>query len=190
MKKIAYVREKSRKFIFTLNEKISDYSLTIESLPDAVWEESDLGRLVSELDHNCMFALSGVDDLGRNMVETLELLAAIWASEASFLIVSVNLVVNPSLVKGPWDIFFLKIVEAERRRRSERTKAALALRKKAGVVLGTPPGPRSSKLDKHRKQIEKSIRMGTTQQFLAVKYKVTPATLSYWMKKNGLRRVR
>lgn len=190
MRKIAYVREESRKHVFTLNEQFSDFSLIVESHLEEVWEKSDLGCLICDLDHNCILAITGADDLGKNILEALELSAAIAASETSLFVVSGELSFLPGEKNNPWDYFFLKLVEAERRRRSERTKVALALRKKAGVVLGTPPGPRSSKLDKHRKQIEASLRTGTTQQFLARKYKVTPATLSYWMKKNDLRRKR
>lgn len=76
--------------------------------------------------------------------------------------------------------------EIERDLISERTKEALAARKKAGVRLGRPRGPGKSKLDPYREEIEALLKCGSRQKYIAKKYQVTPATLSNWIRKNGI----
>ena len=43
---------------------------------------------------------------------------------------------------------------------SQRTKEALAAKKKAGIKLGRPTGSGKSKLDKHRPEIEALLQNG------------------------------
>lgn len=188
MKKTAYIREKNRTYIFALDKQRAKWTLSIETSPDAAWEDSVLYRIINELKAGDILIVGDMRDLGRNITEALEILAAILEAGAILEIVAGGRVVNPENATAPWSQLFLGLVDVEKSRRSERTRVALSRRKKEGGRLGTPPGIRRSKLDKHKKQIEEQLRQGVTQKFLAKKYKLTPATLSYWMKKNGIKR--
>ena len=77
--------------------------------------------------------------------------------------------------------------EIERDLISQRTKKALAAKKKAGVKLGRPKGVGKSQLDKFRLEIEALLTNGSTQKFIASRYDTTEANLSRWLKKHGLR---
>jgi len=78
--------------------------------------------------------------------------------------------------------------ETERDLISKRTRESLKARKLAGVKLGRPKGPGKSKLDAFRPEIEALLRNGSTQKFIANRYKVTEATLSNWLKKNNVKK--
>jgi DNA invertase Pin-like site-specific DNA recombinase len=83
---------------------------------------------------------------------------------------------------------FAMAAEIERDLISQRTKEALAARKRAGKKLGRPAGSGKSKLDKHRPEIEALLSNGSTQRFIAKRFGTTEANLSRWLKKHGLRR--
>jgi DNA invertase Pin-like site-specific DNA recombinase len=101
-------------------------------------------------------------------------------------------------VKGNWQLdnsiqskiiamAFSMAAEIERDLISQRTKEALAPKKKAGVRLGRPKGAGKSKLDKFRPEIEALLANGSTQKYIAKRYNTTEANLSRWLKKQGLR---
>lgn len=188
MKTICYVRDESRKHVFT-DDEFSDFPLTVENCPDEAWEKSDLGKIIENLDIHSRLVVADCRDLGRNILDSLETLAAIGEQESSMRIV-LDIFYISEKTPFPWRELFLKLVEIERSRRSERSKEALRRKKASGVVLGRPPASRGSILDKHKDQIHKSLNQGTTQKFLAIKYKVSTSTMSTWMKTTGLRRKR
>ena len=79
---------------------------------------------------------------------------------------------------------FSMAAETERELISSRTKEALAVIKKSGVKLGRPKGDVKSKLDQYKPEINALLANGSTQKFIANRYKATQATMSNWMKKN------
>jgi len=83
---------------------------------------------------------------------------------------------------------FSMAAEIERDLISKRTREALQARKLSGMRLGRPKGPGKSKLDVFRIDIEALLNNGSTQKFIAKRYKVTEPTLCNWMKKNTIRR--
>ena len=85
---------------------------------------------------------------------------------------------------------FAMASEIERELISVRTKEALRAKKAQGIKLGRPRGTGKSKLDKYKVEIEALFRNGSTQKFIANRYKTTEANLYNWMKKNGLKKVK
>ena len=80
--------------------------------------------------------------------------------------------------------------EIERDLLSQRTKEALAARKRAGFILGRPHGIGKSKLDQSRPEIEAFLQNGATQKFIAHRYGTTEANLSRWMAKHQMKKIR
>lgn len=76
---------------------------------------------------------------------------------------------------------FSLLAEIERDLISERTKSALAARKKAGVKLGRPA--MRSKLDIKEEEIKEMLEMSIKQKAIAKKVGCTEATLSNWLKR-------
>lgn len=73
---------------------------------------------------------------------------------------------------------------------TDRTKEALRFKKQQGIKLGRPKGPGKSKLDAFRPEIESLLANGTTQKFIANRYRTTEANLHNWLKKHGLKTAR
>ena len=101
-------------------------------------------------------------------------------------------------VKGNWHLdqsmqskiiamAFSMAAEIERELISQRTTEALRFRKAQGLPLGRPQGPGKSKLDPYRPEIEGLLANGSTQRFIARRYKTTEANLHNWLKKQGLK---
>ncbi len=80
--------------------------------------------------------------------------------------------------------------EIERDLISQRTTEALRYKKAQGIKLGRPKGPGKSKLDAFRPEIEGLLANGSTQKFIAGRYKTTEANLHNWLKKHRLKPVR
>src|SRR6266436_4229941 len=72
--------------------------------------------------------------------------------------------------------------------RAFNSVSCLLLFKKAqGMKLGRPTGPGKSKLDPYRPEIEGLLANGSTQKFIARRYRTTQANLHHWLKKRGLK---
>jgi DNA invertase Pin-like site-specific DNA recombinase len=56
---------------------------------------------------------------------------------------------------------------------SQRTKEALQFKKQQGMKLGRPKGKGKSKLDMFKPEIESLLANGSTQKFVAHRYKTT-----------------
>jgi len=78
--------------------------------------------------------------------------------------------------------------EIERDLISQRTKAALATKRAQGVRLGRPPGPGTSKLDKHREEIIELLTLGVMKHRVAARFETTPTNLlRHWLKKRKIK---
>jgi len=107
--------------------------------------------------------------------------------------------INIYSVKGNWQLdgtiqsniiamAFSMASEIERDLISARTKEALKAKKAQGIKLGRPIGSGKSKLDKYKPEIIALLANGSTQKFIANRYKTTEANLHNWLKKNGIKK--
>ena len=62
----------------------------------------------------------------------------------------------------------------------------MQFKKQQGMKLGRPKGKGKSKLDMFKPEIESLLANGSTQKFVAHRYKTTEANLHNWLKKNNL----
>ena len=151
------------------------------------WKKRKIAQVIDELEQGDHLIVSELSRLGRSMLECMEILSI--ASQKGIHIYA---------VKGDWQLdnsiqskivamAFAMAAEIERDLISQRTKEALAAKKKAGIKLGRPRGVGKSKLDQYRPEIEALLANGSTQKFIAQHYATTEANLSRWMKKHNLR---
>jgi DNA invertase Pin-like site-specific DNA recombinase len=152
------------------------------------WKKRKTAEIIDELGDGDVLIVSELSRLGRSMLECMEILSI--ASEKGIHIYAVkgNWQLDDSIQSKIVAMAFSMAAEIERDLISQRTKEALAARRRAGKPLGRPRGPGKSKLDQYRPEIEALLANGSTQKFIANRYGTTEANLSLWLKKHGLRR--
>lgn len=152
------------------------------------WKQRKIGPLLTELKKGDTILLSEFSRLGRSMLECMEIIS-----------IAVEKGIKIYTVKGGWQLdntiqskvmamVFSMAAEIERDLISKRTKEALQSIRLSGVQLGRPKGPGKSKLDVFRPEIEALLSNGSSQKFIAGRYKVTEPTLCNWMKKNKIKK--
>jgi DNA invertase Pin-like site-specific DNA recombinase len=152
------------------------------------WKKRRIAQVLEQLDSGDTLIVSELSRLGRSMLECMEILSIALEKKILVYAVKGNWQLDDSIQSKIVAMAFSMAAEIERDLISQRTKEALAAKKKAGMKLGRPTGPGKSKLDKHRPEIEALLANGSTQRFIAQRYNTTEANLSRWMKKRGLKR--
>lgn len=199
-KTIAYLRvsttdqdlEKNRFDILKLaNEKeLGQVSWIEEKISTRVsWHSRQIANVIQELNAGDNLIVSELSRLGRSMLECMEILSIAFQKGIHIYAVKGNWRLDNSIQSKIVAMAFSMAAEIERDLISQRTKEALAARKKAGIKLGRPRGVGKSKLDQYRPEIEALLKNGSTQKFIAKRYSTTEANLSRWMKVYRLRKV-
>ena len=200
-KTIAYLRvstdeqdlKKNRADILHLaNEKgLSKVHWVEETVSSRIsWKKRKIAQVIQELAEGDNLIVSELSRLGRSMLECMEILALATEKKIHLYAVKGNWQLEHSLQSKIMAMVFSMAAEIERDLLSQRTKEALAARKRAGMKLGRPQGAGKSKLDPHRPEIESMLKNGATQKYIAQRYKTTEVNLSLWLAKHGLRRRR
>lgn len=154
------------------------------------WRKRAIARVLDELQVGDTLVVSELSRLGRSMLECMEILSIASQKGINLYAVKGNWQLDGTIQSKIMAMAFAMAAEIERDLISQRTKEALAARKRAGKKLGRPRGSGKSKLDKYRPEIEALMANGATQKFIAERYGTTEANLSRWLKKHGLRRER
>ena len=152
------------------------------------WKKRKVAQLLDELDKDDVILLSEFSRLGRSMLECMEIISIAMQKGIRIYTVKGNWQLGDTIQSKVMAIVFSMASEIERDLISKRTRESLKARKLAGVKLGRPKGPGKSKLDAYRPEIEALLSNGSTQKFIAHRYKVTEATLCNWMKKNKIKK--
>ena len=153
------------------------------------WRKRQLAPVLERLQGGDNLIVSELSRLGRSMLECMEILSIASQKRVNIYAVKGNWRLDNSIQSKIVAMAFSMAAEIERDLISQRTKEALAARKKAGLKLGRPRGSGKSKLDKFRPEIEALLANGSTQKFVARRYETTEANFSRWMKKHDLKRV-
>jgi DNA invertase Pin-like site-specific DNA recombinase len=194
-KTVAYLRvsEKNKADILHLaNDKnLGKVEWVEEQVSGRVsWKKRKVAQILEGLKGNDNLLVSELSRLGRSMLECMEILSIASQRGVNVYAVKGNWQLDQSIQSKILAMAFAMAAEIERDLISQRTKEALAARKRAGKKLGRPKGSGKSKLDKYRPEIEALLKNGSTQKFIANRYGTTEANLSRWLKKHGLRRQR
>lgn len=154
------------------------------------WRKRQLARVIDALKSDDVLMVSELSRLGRSMLECMEILSVATDRGIRVYAVKGNWQLDGSLQSKVVAMAFAMAAEIERDLISQRTREALAARRKDGKILGRPKGSGKSKLDAHHAEIEALMANGATQRFIAQRYQTTEANLSRWLKKHHLRRPR
>ncbi len=154
------------------------------------WRKREIAQVMEKLQSGDNLVVSELSRLGRSMLECMEILSIASQKKINIYAVKGNWQLDQSIQSKILAMAFAMASEIERDLISQRTKEALAAKKRAGIKLGRPKGSGSSKLDKHRPEIEALLETGSTQRYIASRFNTTESNLSRWMKKHGLKRMK
>jgi DNA invertase Pin-like site-specific DNA recombinase len=154
------------------------------------WRKRKIATILESLHAGDNLLVSELSRLGRSMLECMELLSIATDKHINIYTVKGNWQLDGSIQSKIIAMAFSMAAEIERDLLSQRTKEALAARKRAGFKLGRPKGIGKSKLDQFRPEIEVFLQNGATQKFIAHRYGTTEANLSRWMAKHHIRKIR
>ena len=152
------------------------------------WKKRKIAVVIDELSAGDTLIVSELSRLGRSMLECMEILSIAFEREINIYAVKGNWQLDNSLQSKILAMAFTMAAEIERDLISQRTKEALAARKRSGKPIGRPKGSGKSKLDKHLAEIERLLGEGSTQKYIAARFNTSETNLSRWMKKHGLSR--
>lgn len=150
------------------------------------WRDRLITQLLNELKPHDVIIVSELSRLGRSMLECMEILSFATRQEICIYSVKGNWQLNDTIQSKIIALAFSMAAEIERDLISQRTKEALQFKKAQGMKLGRPKGTGKSKLDAFKPEIESLLANGSTQKFVAQRYKTTEANLHNWLKKNHL----
>jgi DNA invertase Pin-like site-specific DNA recombinase len=196
-KTIAYLRvstidqdiEKNKAAILALaNHKVLGHVQFVEEKVSGKisWKKRKIAEILDTAQKGDSIIVSELSRLGRSMLECMEILS-----------IATQKGINVYAVKGDWQLTnsiqskiiamaFSMASEIERDLISKRTREALQVKKQNGMQLGRPKGIGKSKLDIYRIEIEALIKNGSTQKFIAKRYKTTEANLHHFLKQRGI----
>lgn len=151
-----------------------------------LWRKRKIAEILDDLKAGDSIIVSELSRLGRSMLECMEILSVSLQKGVHVYAVKGNWKLDNSIQSKIIAMAFSMAAEIERDLISSRTTEALRHRKAMGMKLGRPTGPGKSKLDQYRPEIEALLANGSTQRFIAGRYKTTEGNFSNWMKKNKI----
>jgi DNA invertase Pin-like site-specific DNA recombinase len=151
------------------------------------WKKRKLNDLVSSMTGGDVLIVPELSRLGRSLVEVLEVLNTLKDKDVAVYSVKENFQLNGNDIQSKMmRTMFGLFAEIEHDLNSARTKEGIEAARTKGRQIGRPKGPGKSRLDQYRPEIESLLKNGSRKVFIAKRYKVTPATLSNWLKRHEL----
>lgn len=203
MKTLAYIRvSTSKQDVDAQRLEILDYANThglrvddwvaLEISSRRSMDERGITALLGRLDEGDTLIVADLSRLGRSLGQVIEIVNRLVAGHVALRTVKEGF--NLDGRKTVLDIaakttvaLFGLMAEIERDLISQRTKAGLAAARAKGKVLGSKRGPRKSRLDPLRADIEGYMAKGVNVANIARLVSVTPRALTQWMISRGLR---
>lgn len=150
------------------------------------WRNRKIANILADAEAGDNIIVSELSRLGRSMLECMEILSIAAQKGVNIYAIKGDWHLNDSIQSKIIAMAFSMAAEIERDLISKRTKEALAVRKQNGMILGRPKGVGKSKLDQYRVEIEALLNNGSTQAFIAGRYKTTEGNLAHWMRRHGV----
>jgi DNA invertase Pin-like site-specific DNA recombinase len=150
------------------------------------WRERKLAGVIDELGQGDVLIVAELSRLGRSMLEIMEILSLFAQRQVKVYASKGNWRLDGSMQSKIIAMVLAMASEIERDLISQRTRAALATKKAAGVKLGRRPGPGRSKLDAKREDILELLELGVPKKRIAGKLGTTYGNLAHWLKMRGL----
>ena len=153
-------------------------------------KERKIKNIIDELGNDDRLIVPELSRLGRSMLEIMEIMAVAKEKGIAIYDVKNGWSLNGSIESKVMAMAFSIAAEIERDLISKRTIEGLKAARAKGKLLGRPKGVGKSKLDVHKDEIIALMKTGSTQVYIAKKYKTSQPNLYNWIKKNGLQNIK
>lgn len=150
------------------------------------WRERAISGIIGGMEKGDVLVVAELSRLGRSMLEIMEILSQATRAGIRVYACKGDWRLDGSLQSKVVAMAFAIAAEIERDLISQRTRAALATRRAAGVTLGRPRGPGRSKLDPHHEEITGLLALGLPQTRIAARYGTSPRNLAHWMRQRRI----
>jgi DNA invertase Pin-like site-specific DNA recombinase len=149
------------------------------------WRARDLAGLVARLQPGDTLVIPEVSRLSRSLQDTFDFLAEAARRRVIVRIVKQGFTIDGSLQSTVLVTAFGLAAEIEREFISQRTKEALARKKREGQRLGRPPGKPNTKtkLTGRETEIDNYLRLGLPATAIAKLVSVHPETIRRYDKR-------
>lgn len=155
------------------------------------WKVRKLAEVVDQLSENDILIVPELSRLGRSLIDILDCLKVLTEKKVKVYSVKENFQLNGEDMQSKIMRTMLGLfAEIEKDLISMRTKEGLARARAEGRISGRPKNSYQSKLDKHKDKIVEAIKSGVMKNVIAKRFNAHPATLSSWLKKNKLNKIR
>ncbi len=154
------------------------------------WKERKIKNIIDELGEGDRLIVPELSRLGRSMLEIMEIMAVAKEKGIAIYDVKNGWSLNGCIESKVMAMVFSIAAEIERNLISKRTIEGLKAARAKGKLLGRPKGVGKSKLDVHKDEIIALMKTGSTQVYIAKKYKTSQPNLYNWIKKNGLQNIK
>lgn len=154
------------------------------------WSNRELGKLLERMKENDIIITSEVSRFGRKYLDIVQFLSKCAEKKIRIYCTNSDFKIDSS-IQSQLLIFAQSIsAQIEREHISSRTKAALNRRKEQGVILGRKKGIMTLDKDTTNKdKIQDQINQGVKLKEIAKKLKISPMTLSKYIKKHKLKNI-
>ena len=144
-----------------------------------------LGKALGRISKGDALVCSELSRLGRSLFMIMDILNVCMKKECRVISIKDNYRLGDDIQSKVLAFAFGLSAEIERNLISQRTKEALALKKKEGVILGRPKGKQSShlKLTGHEDEILKYLSKKKSKAWIAKKMSVHRNTLALFIKR-------
>lgn len=147
------------------------------------YKERKLGVVAEELNRGDVLVVSELSRLGRSMLEVITLLSDLSKKGVKVYAVKGGYELDDSIQSKILSMVLCMASEIERDLISQRTREALARKKKEGIKLGRPKGPGKSKLDDKMDDIRNFYKKGVSIASIAKIYDCSWPTMQCFIKK-------
>jgi DNA invertase Pin-like site-specific DNA recombinase len=143
------------------------------------WQKRDLAQLLARLSPGDILVTPELSRLSRSLQDVFSFLAEAAQRRVTVHVIKGNFVIDGSLQSTVLVTAFGLAAEIEREFISQRTKEALARKRRDGQTLGRPVGSKSSKtkLSGHESTVDNYLRLGLSAPAIAKLVKVHPETI-------------
>lgn len=147
-------------------------------------QKRTLGKLLKKMKRGDILVCAELSRLGRNMMMVMSILNTLSQKGVQLYSIKDNFELSDSLNSKIIAFAFSLAAEIERNLISQRTREALAAKKKAGVRLGRPVGKSRERrrFEENLPAIRARLADGATIGTLARQLKIHPNTLSRYLK--------